>query len=85
MSPRTHTPRQEKPSQWETRAPQLERCLRLPQLEEALMQQWKPSAAKNKLFELTKTINVYFLISLKQKSLWGRVTFICVGHTDLIW
>ena len=59
MSPRAHAP-QEKLPQWETRVPQLESSLRLPQLEEALMQQWKPSAAKNKLFELNKTMNVHF-------------------------
>ena len=39
---------QEKPSQWEDHALQLESSPRLPQLEKAHVQQWRPSTAKNK-------------------------------------
>ena len=47
MNPRACAPQQEKPSQWEASAPQLQS--RLLQLEKAhCMKQWRPSSAKNK-------------------------------------
>ena len=46
--PTAHAPQREKPPQWETHAPQLERSPCLPQLEKACTQQWKSSTTKNK-------------------------------------
>ena len=41
-------PQQEKPLQWETHAPQLERSSPLATTREKPVQQWRPSTAKNK-------------------------------------
>ena len=46
---RACAPQQEKPSQWEGQASQLESRLCSPQPEKACAKQWRPSAAKNKL------------------------------------
>ena len=48
MCPTAHILQQEKPVQWEAHAPQLESSPHLLQLEKAYVQQWRPSAAKNK-------------------------------------
>ena len=42
-----HALQQEKLPQWEAQASQLETSPYLPELEKALLQQWRPSAAKN--------------------------------------
>ena len=54
LYPRAHAQQQEKPSQWETHALQLESSFCLPQLEKACSQQQRPSAANtyiNKYFK----------------------------------
>ena len=48
--PTTHALKQEKPLHWEALAPQLESSPHLLQLEKARAQQWRPRAAKNKVF-----------------------------------
>ena len=48
MSSRVGALQQEKVLQWEAQEPQLESSPRLPQLEKALAQQWRPSPVKNK-------------------------------------
>ena len=45
--PRVCAPQQEMPPQWKAHIPQLESSPRWPQLEKALMQQQRSSAAKN--------------------------------------
>ena len=45
--PRARAAQQEKLPQWEAQASQLETSPYLPELEKALLQQWRPSAAKN--------------------------------------
>ena len=48
-TPRDRAPQQEKPLQWEARAPQRRVAPRSPQLEKARTQQRRPNTAKNKL------------------------------------
>ena len=50
VHPRAHDLQQEKPPQWEARAPQLERRPCSPQLEKACVHQQRPSTAENSYF-----------------------------------